>query len=87
MLFLSKDERVEILRKILEMRHSIAKGYLERLSLSTIASRMDGFVARDLEKVTDRAIYEWLVASRANSGLDLYESLDNKPRNLPFYLI
>ncbi|RUS77223.1 hypothetical protein EGW08_015015, partial [Elysia chlorotica] len=56
----NKSARVEILQSILQRHSSITAETVLTLNLAAIAAKTEGYVARDLESLTNRALHEKL---------------------------
>ncbi|ESP04898.1 hypothetical protein LOTGIDRAFT_62194, partial [Lottia gigantea] len=92
----NKKQRKVLLTKMLEGKDNLSKTNIKKLDLDTIVNRTEGFVARDLENVIDRAIHaKYLVDWTCRSGElqltddEFYVALEGfKPvsfRNVPLH--
>ncbi|XP_050398132.1 peroxisomal ATPase PEX1 [Patella vulgata] len=64
----NKKERKELLTKMFENRENLSKDNIKEIDMEYIVNKTEGFVARDLENVIDRAIHaKYLVDWKACS--------------------
>ena len=58
-----QEQRKEILVKILNNKVSISDSAMNDLDLDSIALKTEGFVARDLVNIVNRAIHAYILAN------------------------